>query len=607
MRTWIKWSVALVAGVLFGATALQVPAVAEDLPVASDGSQCRLHAEVSVERQLRRLSLDLRGRVPSYEELIAVDGLSEVPEATIDAFLDDDSFRLRMRRYHEDLLWPRPSVYLVIAGNNAVGFMTDVGIWRSLYNSYRYRNAPTDIACQDKPQTDIEPNYQLGDYPYCEPQPGKDYCQEGWTWVHPYWGPKQCTEDAQCNDANGANGGSCRGGRCEVKVCAFAAQTLESFDCSHPGVALTDFLKVMCNKNTPTPLQFHCASRVGGGSPYCGAGPNLRWLHRHTNWQTALIPTDRTRKPILDALNEQLLRLVDDYTSGERPYSELLTTRRAHYNGMLMHWRKYLAARLNSSRPYNDYVPEDGDFPEPIDWNSDWQVIERSGVHAGILTLPAYTLRFQTNRGRANRFRIAFRGQYFQPPDVDDKEGCEQITDDLVNRCVCRKCHETLEPLAAHFGAISERGSLMLTGFTKEFATEAECDYQSNLDGFVDTRFCLYLYRETVTSQSDPTPVWRLNALQWADGAPEHATTEKNFDAGPRVMAQEAIDEGVFARATIMNLFRFLFHRDMLLDSVTSDSELNLLDELQKEFEEHDDIKRLTKRLVMLPAYRRTP
>ena len=90
---------------------------------------------------------------------------------------------------------------------------------------------------------------------------------------------------------------------------------------------------------------------------------------------------------------------------------QILTTKRAHYNDHLLHYHKFLAPRVRTNVLVADHFPGDGVFPDidGIDWNNPtWRVIERKGVHAGLLTLPAYTMRYQTNRGRANRFRITF-------------------------------------------------------------------------------------------------------------------------------------------------------------------------------------------------------
>ena len=46
-----------------------------------------------------------------------------------------------------------------------------------------------------------------------------------------------------------------------------------------------------------------------------------------------------------------------------------------------------------------------------------WVLIQLDEEHAGVLTRPAYLIRFQTNRGRADRFYTNFLCQPFEPPE----------------------------------------------------------------------------------------------------------------------------------------------------------------------------------------------
>lgn len=57
-------------------------------------------------RYLRQLSLDLRARPPSLEELEQVEKLGEVPAALIDAMLRSDDFVAQVEHWHKALLWP---------------------------------------------------------------------------------------------------------------------------------------------------------------------------------------------------------------------------------------------------------------------------------------------------------------------------------------------------------------------------------------------------------------------------------------------------------------------------------------------------------------------
>jgi hypothetical protein len=70
---------------------------------------------------LRQLSLDLRGRPPSIDELTQVEQLGEVPQAMIDAMLDSNEFLQRARDWHKELLWPTLDGYRISA-TDLVGF-----------------------------------------------------------------------------------------------------------------------------------------------------------------------------------------------------------------------------------------------------------------------------------------------------------------------------------------------------------------------------------------------------------------------------------------------------------------------------------------------------
>ena len=118
--TLVRASLALGLVVLVGAVLAPVQEAVAD---ASEGGQCDLHDELSVERQLRRLSLDLRGFMPTVDEYAAVEGQSSVPESVIDDFIATDAFRLQVRRYHESILWTNPRGVTLI-NNNRLGTRT---------------------------------------------------------------------------------------------------------------------------------------------------------------------------------------------------------------------------------------------------------------------------------------------------------------------------------------------------------------------------------------------------------------------------------------------------------------------------------------------------
>jgi hypothetical protein len=524
---------------------------------------CALHRELPVERQIRRLSIDLRGTVPDMADYEAAEGAAAVPDAILDGYLESDELRLQMRRYHESLLWTNPSIVIgdvgfslstVTVGGNVLHFLTG--------RRNVYRGGDGTHACQNKPQDQI--GYEPDGRPKSElmgKDAGIDWFAEGYVEVHPYWEP----------DPNKT-----------IKVCAFDAQTSESYTIPTGATAGT----YTCNH-----VLAHGQLAADKKNP-CGCGPNLDYCVLNSVVQ----PT------VIAAMREQLLRLVDLHTAFGRPYSEILTSKTAHYNGPLVHYFKYLGRQQTFTRTQNIPQPADGPMPDLAYLQQDtWEAIEREAPHAGILTLPAYLLRFQTNRGRANRYRIAFEGQYFQPPSTKDTN-CAEEGNDLTGRCVCRGCHVTLEPMAAHFGQFLEAGTTALRDFVQEYATQTDC---SKGIGPASAAWCNRYYLPVPSKEDPDIRPFRLKALEYADA--EHPLVQPNFDAGPAGIAKEDIESGVFHKVAVVHLFEFLMKRPPNMDVTSPDFEGDDIDAIAADFKVHDDFKQALRALVSLPAYRRMP
>jgi hypothetical protein len=472
-----------------------------------------------------------------------------------------------MRRFHEQQLHTNPATVALRYNGMTLSEVTaetagsTTKVWQLTSTTKRkaFRGGDGSYACQDLPQSDASLGYTNG-VPNCKnigpDSSGVDVCLEGWVNVAPYWDP--------------AN---------PIKVCAFDAQEAATYE----------------KTTTPNPGTYSCGDLSAQNQHGCGCGPNLSKCMRST------------LEPMIWAdLREQLLRLVDDHAMGKQPYSELLTTRQMYTNGRLDFWKKNLAPALTYSRTYNEWHTGDAALEATPDWNDNtWHAVTREAPHSGILTLPAFTLRFQTNRGRANRFRIAFLNQYFVAPSTPDRVGCTDDAADVTERCYCRDCHRVLEPLAAHFAVVSEAGSGLLTDFKKIVYSKTECNAQV-LPG--SSSVCSRFYAEgEAPDPNDPSKmvdVWRLIPLEYADAHPEVA---ENFDKGPEALAKQAITDGSLARSTVAHLFAFLVRREMNLDPASEDNEIPLLDELAKEFQADDNLPRLAKRIVQLAVFRRMP
>lgn len=534
---------------------------------AADENACLLHRPAPIERQLRRLSLTLRGHVPEYEEYMAIEGQEIVPDSIVDAYIASDEFRVQMRRFHEQLLHTNPSGVSIRTTGMTLSEVTaetagsTTKVWHINSTSRRkaYRGGNGNHFCQDLPQSDASLGYANG-VPKCKSigpdSSGNDVCLEGWVNIAPYW-----------DKAN------------PIKVCAFDAQEAQTY-----------------NKTTnPNPGTYACSELASQTVQACGCGPDLAYCIK-----SSLEPM------VWSDLREQMLRTIDDHSTGVEPYSALLTTKKMYSNGRLDFWKKNLTASVGYSRAYNEWHTGDAALAKTPDFNDQtWYSLDRQAPHSGILTLPAFTLRFQTNRGRANRFRIAFLNQYFVAPSTPDRAGCTDDAPDVTQRCYCRDCHRVLEPLAAHFAQVSEAGSGLLTDFEKIVYTQAECNAQI-MPG--SSSVCNRFYAKgEAPDPKDPSKMisaWRLLPLEYADDHPEVA---ENFDKGPAALAQQIIDDGSFARSTVAHLFAFIVRREMNLDPASEDNEIPLLDELSKEFQADDNLPRLAKRIVQLAVFRRMP
>jgi hypothetical protein len=322
-------------------------------------------------------------------------------------------------------------------------------------------------------------------------------------------------------------------------------------------------------------------------------------------------------------MQEQLLRMVDEVASGARPYTDLISTSEVFRNGRLRFWKRHLAGMASLSKTFNRYTPEEGDLGESPDYMDDaWEVVSRSGPLVGIQTLPAYTLRFQTNRARANRFRIAFTSQYFVPSTAPSMEGCDSTAEDLTERCICRDCHKVLEPMAGHFASIAEAGSVPVvdteyfpvfneqcaqkpTGFCSRFYVT---DKESAERGVLLThQFAVDLDKTLCTPTTCDTV---------------HAGIAKNITEGPGALATAVIASGQFARSTVRNLFHYLLGRDVVIAPGSFEDESELLTCLAEGFATGAyaegacgaglnttggyDFPALVKKVVQLPQYRRT-
>lgn len=514
------------------ALALAVTASAQ-----AQGEVCEAPREVDRYQLLRRLSLDLRGHVPTYEEYLALDALPDVPAEKVGELLASDAFRLQMRRYHESFLWPNVSNvsmadfnYQISPRGPAQALAHAGGTW---VRNYR---GEINTYCADVEQTEFDPAFPGQFRPVVTPN-ADGLRIEGWRMVAPYWDPQN-----------------------PVKVCAYDAQETPS---------------VVVNGRT-----FDCSNRTGVNRIECGCGPDLRWCSRST-----------AEAVVRASFREQLGLSVDEVTAGRAPYTDLLLSKKAKENGAIAYYNRHLGGLTSPSQifqqPDSENPLADRAFTEDA-----WVVRDRGGLHAGILTLPGYLLRFQTQRSRANRLLVGFACEPFvAPTDLHTRPGCSQDSDDLTQRCSCQSCHASLEPVASAWSLFSEAGTTMMTDPARFPPERPDCVGKTDA-------FCRKFY---VTNKESPAKGKHV-AYEFALMHPDY---EDIIHGGPVGAAQALIHDGTLARCTVKRLFSHLMKRDLLLEGKDA-PERALLEELAEGFESSNyDFPALVERLVTLPEYRR--
>ena len=188
-----------------------------------------------------------------------------------------------------------------------------------------------------------------------------------------------------------------------------------------------------------------CNSYEGQFDTDCGCGPNLVWC-------TVNSQQERVREGLAEAISQRVLDVVTE----DEPYSEILMDPSRYVNGPLVEYyrnRSAFSTTLISPVPIED-LPDIA--PDAVDT---WARVEGDDHLAGALTEPGWLLRFQTNRGRANRFFTEFLCGEFIPPESGIMEIVEENpTPDLSQKPVCMDCHTVLDPWAAYWGALAGGG-----------------------------------------------------------------------------------------------------------------------------------------------------
>ena len=232
----------------------------------------------------RALSLQLRGTIPTMEELMEIEAAGGVEEDHLDGWLNSENFQQQVMRHHRSLFW-NATVSIELEKTRLLSSPDEL-----YYGKYRstYTRGLKNISCSDWENTDINQWNQPQSTQTGSKTTGNQestFVDEGWVWVTPYW------------DMNS-----------QIKVCAFDAQT-----------------------NPYSETGTDCTTKQANTDPDCGCGPNLQWCMTR-DVQTVF------RTSFAEELTERVRVIIQN----DLPYTELLVANNMMFNGPLSFYYQHL-------------------------------------------------------------------------------------------------------------------------------------------------------------------------------------------------------------------------------------------------------------------------
>ncbi|MBD90470.1 MAG: hypothetical protein CL940_09040 [Deltaproteobacteria bacterium] len=423
---------------------------------------------------LRAWSLQLRGYPPTINEYDAVETGVVSSQELLQEWLSSPDFAEQSVRFHRNHFWPN------ITNVNLFSASFSLRREGGSFLYWRRTNATLNyrgdfVTCLDEP-AEFDAYGNLIAKPQAD---GTD--REGYVLVSPYWAPDTT-----------------------IKVCGYDAQD-----------------------NTHGLTGVFCGGRSANTDISCGCGPDLRYCRYGTS-----------QLPVTRALGTDLDERVRAVMEEDEAYTELFTSQRGFVNGPLSFFLRYQTGvfagiRFDPLSVSTDTIPE-------MDYTAEdtWYELSLDSAHAGILTAPAYLIRFQTDRARANRFFDSFLCQPFQAPDSGIPVGEEAIPHpDLQQRDGCKYCHALLEPAAAHWGRWAEGGAGYLDPETYPRHRD-ECMACATY-GVNCSEDCNRFYLTKPLTAHEAEFLGELKSYVF-----RRADHEINVEAGPELLVSKAVGDG---------------------------------------------------------------
>jgi hypothetical protein len=334
---------------------------------------------------------------------------------------------------------------------------------------------------------------------------GDGTLREGYVEVEPYWAPGTT-----------------------VEVCAFDAQ-----------------------EAAVSPTGTRCDTPDGIGDPACGCGPGLTWCMDSS-----------TEDRIVHGFEAEVEQRIAAVVREDRPWTDLFLDSRAYVNGPTAWYWHHLSefnsnARLSPSAWPIERIPD-----MPFGAEDDWRPVILGEQHAGVLTSPAFLLRFQTRRSRANRYYTSFICSPFTPPEQGIPPTIEGVryAMDLQVRDGCDYCHAILEPVAAAWGRWPEVGAAYLD--PEQYpAYREDCRACVGQDEANCPRACRQDYVIRAQGEEELPYLGMLRSYEFRRG--EH---EIYVEDGPRRLVADDLAAGRLQRCATEHLFLWYLGRETGVD-----------------------------------------
>ncbi|XXF81514.1 DUF1585 domain-containing protein [Myxococcaceae bacterium GXIMD 01537] len=324
----------------------------------------------------------------------------------------------------------------------------------------------------------------------------------------------------------------------------------------------------------------------------CGCGERMRRCEAPTATQA---PTGLTHEARVAAFNEEPERIADSVLRADEPYFNILTTRRSFLNGTLSEFYKQnqgVGVFTVSPPAELDALPA-----IPFAEAATWSEYTRGPQHSGILTTPAFLLRFPTYRARVSEFYEAFLCKTFVPAPGDSlpppEDACNR-ENNLAKRCGCNYCHATIEPTGAHWGRFGERVAQYMSAeqFPRFDAKCRDCAIAGDTNcGGECGQYVMQAYDGDGASSLGMLKTYLYRT----------ADEEPNIEGGPRVLVQRMMQTGDLERCTVKRMWNEFLGRPM-----SAEEQRLYLQPLADGFtRDGHRLKALIERVLMTDAYRR--